>query len=487
MKEKKHASAPWRRWRYGGLSTLTLLLLFAALLAVNLFASRLEKENGWRIDLSFNGITTQSEETREALSQLTSPVHIYALFPKGEEDAPLMELLDRYAAVCPQVTWEQTDPALNPGLIARFSGGTETVDSDSLIVTCEDTGRYRILSPADFVSLTLDEETGNYTYAGYTYERALTGAITYVTQDQIPRAVILQGHGELDGDTLSAFDALLTENHYEVVYQSLADADYTPDPAELLIFFSPMRDLSDAELAKAADFAARGGSFLFTCDYSDPIDQMPNYAALLRSYGFIPLDGIVVADREDANSYYNNIRIDLIPTMLTTDVTLDLVSSGADTLLLTGSRAFETPQETDRNLIASPVLQSGESAYLKSVRGDLTSLEQQEGDLTGPFTLALQARRVTEEGYVSRAFIFGSASLLTNEQIYAMTDSRELVIRVAAFLLDADASGLKIAAKNAVRPALSVRGNQLGSLIVTALPLIVLFAALCVLWPRRNR
>ncbi len=487
MIRKKGKAPASGRGRYRGLSTLLLLLFLGLLLSVNLVVTRLENQHGWRTDFSFNGITTQSQDTLRVLSELEKPVHIYALFPRGEEDVALMELLNRYAAASPLITWEQTDPALNPALLTRFSEGSDAVTSDSLIVWCESTGRRKILSPADFVSLTLDEETGNYTYAGYTYERALTGAIVHVTRDRIPRVVIMQGHGELDGETLSAFDALLSDNYYEVDYQELSDATYVPSPEDLLVFFSPMRDLTAPELEKALAFASAGGSFLFTCDYSDPVASMPNYASLLRSYGFLPLEGIVVADTEDKNSYYNNIRIDLIPTMLSTDVTAELVSSGADTVLLAGTRAFETPSGSDRNLMVLPVLRSGETAYLKLLRGEMTTLDRTEEDASGPFSLALQARRVTGDGFISRAFIFGSASLLTDQQLYAMTDSRELIIRVLEYLLNADSTGLNIMARDAMRPGLSARGNGPGALIVTGMPLLVLFAALVILLPRRNR
>lgn len=475
------------RWKKRGLNTGMLLLMICAALAVNLCLTGLENRYGWRADYSFNGITTQSETTKAVLRELACPVHIYALFTKGQEDAPLMELLDRYAASSDMVTWEQSDPSLNPALLTRFSTGTDSVSADSLIVWCETTGRWRILSPAEFVSLSMDPETGTYSYAGYTYERAITSALVYVTREEIPRVTILQGHGELDGETLKAFDSLLTENHYEVVYRELSDADFVPDPSGLLVFFSPMRDITETELQKLNTFTNQGGSLLITCDYTDPVDEMPNYAALLRSYGFVPLDGIVVADAADADSYYNNIRIDLIPEMRSTDVTMDLVASGADTVLMPGSRAFEQPGETDRNLMLFSVLESGESAYLKRLSADLTSLEKTEEDPAGPFSLALQAQRMTDGGYVSRAFICGSSGMLTGEQIYAMTDTRALILRMAEYLTGQSASSLNIMARSAVRPALSARSNGLGALIVTVLPLAVLLAAGIVLIRRRNR
>ena len=470
-----------------GAGTGMLILLILALAGLNIGMTEMEKRKGWRTDFSFNGITTQSETTRQVLAELKYPVHIYAMFSKGQEDAPLMELLDRYAAASDKVTWEQADPSLNPALLTHFSRETETVTADSLIVYCADTERWQILTPAEFISLSMDTETGTYSYAGYTYERAITNALVHVTREEIPRVVILQGHGELDGETLSAFDALLTDNHYEVVYQTLSDAEYTPDPKELLVFFSPLRDLTDAETEKIRRFIDQGGCILFTCDYTDPVDSMPNYAALLRSYGFIPKDGIVIADREDVNSYYNNLRIDLIPEMKSTDVTMDLVASGADTVLLPGCRAFETPGETDRNLNVFTVLESGKSAYLKRLSADMTSVEKEEDDETGPFALALQAQRITTGGYVSRAFICGSSGMMTEEQIYAMTDVRQLIIRMTEYLTGESNSGLEITARNAIRPGLSLKGNGMGSVIVTVLPLSVLLITAVVLIRRRNR
>jgi len=464
-----------------------LLLGMTAALTVGCAAiSSLEKSNGWRLDYSFNGITTQSEATRRAVSSLTRPVHIYAMFSKGQEDAPLMELLDRYQASSPLITWEQADPGLNPALVTRFSRTDDPVTMDSLIVFCEETGRWRILSPTDFVTLSMDEASGTYTYAGYSYERAITSALLFVTREKIPRVVLLQGHGELDGETLHAFDRFLTQNHYEVVYQDLSAAEYVPDPSELLVFFSPMRDLSQEELARLQRYLDQGGKLLLTCDYTDPVDQMPNYASLLRSFGFLPREGIVIADREDPDSYYNQMRVHLIPRMLLTNITADLVASGADTVLLPGCRAFEAPGETDRNLTVLPVLQSGDTAYLKKLSSGMTNVEKAEGDETGPFVLALQAQRVTEAGNICRAFILGSSGMLTEEQIYAMTDVQQLMIRILEYLTGESSISLDIMTRSAVRPGLSARSNTLGSFLVTMLPVCVLFAALAVLLRRKN-
>ncbi len=490
-KQKRERIPFWRnpRLRYGSFSVLVICLLIGGLVALNFAMTALEKKNGWRVDYSFNAVTTQSETTLDVLAQLEHPVHIYALYTKGQEDAQLLELLDRYAAASDLVTWEQTDASLNPGLLTKFRGTTsdETVSNDSLIVYCEETNRWRILSPLDFLSLSLNYDEGQYEIAGLKYESELTSAIVYVTRETIPRVCILQGHGELDESGTSTLKTLLESNNFSVEYISLLDSDTELTSDDLLMILSPVRDLMDTELTKITEFIGKGGNILFTCDYTDPVEDMPNYSALLRSYGINPLKGIVVASEEESDTYYDNVRINLIPTMQSTDMTLDLVQSKADTLLLTGCRAFETPEESDQNLDVSVLLTSGYKAYLRDLSTGNLSLSQEADDAIGPFALALQCRRVTTDGYISKAVVLGCSTLLTSSQVQAMTDAQEFIVTTVQYLANGAAIDLGIMAKAAVRPQLSVRATTLGSVILVTLPLLVVAVAIAVLLPRRRK
>lgn len=467
---------------------LALVIFLTVLVLLCLTADRLEKKHGLRVDCSFNAVTTQSEKTLEILAELDKPVHIYALFTKGQEDAPLMELLDRYASASPLVTWEHADVNLNPSLTARFGGDTQetAITNDSVIVSCDTTGRYRVLSPADFVSLSLDYENGVYEIAGLTYESSLTSAIRYVSVDEVPVIRFLTGHGELTREEAAAYADLLERNQYETADLNLLETEPDPDD-RLIVILSPQRDLMDSELKQLTAFADRGGSFLFTADYQDHLENMPNYTALLRAYGILPLEGIVVAAADEPDTFYENYRIDLLPEMCPTDVTLQLIETGASTMLLAGSRAFETPGDTDRNLTAMEMLRSGEGAYLKQVNDNSFSLEKKEGDLTGPFSLAIEARRTTAGGFISRAVALGSSPLLTSEQLMTMTDDQEFLMRVTEYLQDTAASDLGIMARLALRPALSARSTAAGSILLVALPVAVLVAGIAVLYPRRRR
>ena len=472
------------RFRYGSLSTALLCVAIALLFALNGLFTALEKQHGWRVDFSFNSITSHSKTTERLLSELDTPVHIYALYERGNEDLQLFELLNRYSAASPLVTWEQAALSLNPGLLQRFSGATSdnAVTSDSLVVYCEATDRFRVLDYDDLLALSIDYEAGTYSYAGVTYESAITSAIAYVTQEVIPVVYFVQGHDELDEHSTAVLADFLRGNHYDVRYAKLADMPLTPD--DLLVFLSPVRDLTASELGIVTAFASQGGSLLFACDFSDPIASMPHYQSLLRSYGFLPKEGVVVAGAEDKSAYFEGNRIVLLPQMQPTDVTLDLMLNGRTTLILSSARAFEIPESTDNRLTVTPMLLSGEGSYLLSAAS--TSLSKPDGAEEGPFALALEAYRFSDTGDVSRAAIIGSTAALTSEYYYSISHAQEFIIRTMEYLVDASASTIDIMARAAVRPGLSAEALSMGSMLLVALPLAVLAAALFILYPRRH-
>lgn len=479
-KKEKHRTG---KWKYGSVSALMLAMVLIAVAALNAGIYALEKNKGWSVDLSFNGVLSQSAETKKVLEKLDTPVEIYALFRRSDEAdfspiAEIEELLDKYAASSNLITWKQVDPTLDPMLIEQFTTDKVAPGQNNLIVRCEKTGRFRVVGGENLMSTGYDEETGTFQRSLQNYESGITNAIDYVSRERIPQVVILQGHGEFTADNLQYFQTLLEKNQYEVVYQDLNDSEYTPDPDDLLIFFCPRMDLNDDELKTLAEFEAKGGSFLFVSDYIDQNNSKPNYETLLRSYGFVPRKGLVVADVNAPETYFNSRMVyNLIPEICSTDLTIGMLAAGNDLLVLAQTTAFEEPEEADRNLSVETVLRSGETSVLKG---------SDEGDQTGAFPLALQARRVTAEGFVSRAFIIGDSAVLTDGTLYTQTDNMNFTVMVMDYLQSTDGSDIQISPKEISRPGLKTGSASLGSILLIALPLSALFAALLVLGPRKN-
>ena len=480
MAKEKHRTG---KLKYGSVSALMLAMVLIALIALNAGIYALEKNKGWRIDLSFNGILSQSADTKAVIESLDKPVEIYALFRKASEREwpELQELLDKYAAASDRITWKQVDPMVDQLLVNRFSTDNAVPVEGNLIVWCEQTNRFRIVGGEDFIGQGFDIETGELVYENLTFESSITSAIAYVVKDRVAKAVIMQGHDEYQLEFLTDFQNLLEANQFEVVYQDLKEEGYTPNPEDLLIFFDPLKDLTETELKTLTEFAGKGGSFLFACDTDVSMDNMPRYMTLLRSYGFEPLDGLVRADPLDKNSYYESNQYFLLPVMCSTDITMDLVGLGRDYLIIPETRAFAEPEEGDRNLSVSVVLRSADTAIRQIDRTNIAP------SVTDGYPLALEARRITTESYVSRAFIIGCGEVLISKSLYSVTHCQELTVNVMEFLLQNDGTGLNITPKDAARPGLKTESLSLGSILLIALPLSVLFAALLVLGPRKNR
>lgn len=477
------------RFRYGTVSGVLLVLGIAVVLLLNVFAASFEEKHALRVDYSFNALTTQSETTKQILAALDKPVHIYALCKKGEEDLPLMELLRRYGAQSDLITWEQVDISLNPGLLEKFRSASaqDVLTNNEVVVWCEATDRFRVLSESDFVTLSYNYNAGVYELGGLRYESALTGAIRYVTQDTVSRVMMLQGHGELDEGGTALFAELLTDNQLDVYYFTLDSKEAQLQPGDLLCILSPQKDLTDREMEEIGAFIRGGGACLFTCDYSDPLSKMTNYAGLLRSYGFAPLEGMVIADSADKGSYYNQNRLYLRPNMQLTELTQPLWSANLTSLVLAGSRAFELPDLTDSALSCAATLTSGDTSYLRRLSKNSTSLEKDENDEEGPFALALESTHFTETGDVTRAAVLGCSTLLTSEELYAMTDSQEYILRTVRYLLGDESSDLGIMAKAAVRPQLRGEAAGVGAFVVVVMPMLVVGLAVVMLWPRRKK
>ncbi|HPS82348.1 MAG TPA: Gldg family protein, partial [Candidatus Limiplasma sp.] len=473
------------KWRHGTYGLLVLAVLIAVGVLLNIGVKNLEDTYGWKQDFSFNGYTTTGEETRKVVATLQSPIDLYLLYQNGEMDSQLYEVLARYQLLSDNIRVEPTDIAKNPGLLSRFQSDVKTtLDADSVVVSCEATGRYKVLSYDDFVTQGYNVEKGTFEIAGLAYEKKLTEALVYVTQTDIPVVGILQGHGELTPDALSNLTDFLQSNNYDHKAVDLLAGD-TLDGIDLLMIADPQKDFTADELQTIQNFALAGGSLFVTRDYTDPMD-LPNYMSLLKNYGVVPLSGVVVAGEEDQGSYYGE-RIYLLPYFNQMDMTQPLISGSMDVLLLAGACAFETPAQTDSALSAATVLKSGAHAYLRDPNDGTGSIDYQEGDRKGEMSLAILSGRMHPNGNVSRMFAIGNSTVFTDEYIYQRTFNEEFILQLMGELLPQKTVSLDIMAKSAFHPGLTAGSQTAGIALLVAVPMLLLLAGILVLGPRRSR
>ncbi len=320
---------------------------------------------------------------------------------------------------------------------------------------------------------------------GLAYEKKITEAIAYTVQDEVPVVGFLQGHGELSESQMSAFIEFLESNHYDTAQINLLMGD-SLDAVDMIVIAGLQKDLAQEEVEMIDAFCQEGGSMIVMRDYGDAYDSVPTYLAMLRSFGIRPLEGIVVADENDTQSYYQE-PIYLMPYMTELDMTLSLIASGMDVLLLTSSSAFEDPDEPTSEMTTSAVLVSGDNSYLRNVFDGESTIDQQPTDPVGTFNLALYTHRMHANGNISRVFAIGNSSIFTDSYIYERTFNQEFFVSLLNEFLPQKTLSLDIVASDAFRPALQVGSLTAGITILVSIPVLVLLLSLFVLIPRKNR
>ena len=474
-----------RALRCGAVSAALTAAVAALILLIGAGADALESRFALRADFSFNGVTTQSAVTDAVLAQLDKDVRIYAVVPADGGDATLLSLLERYGARSRHIVWSRESLLKNPVLQNQFAdlSGDRQVTDDCLIVTCPQTGRTRILNENDYYVYSYNMDSGAFDEAYFTYEKSLTEAVLYVSQDEIPRIQVLSGHGELTQSDVAALEDTLVTANYEIRRVNLSAGDALDAKSPLMIL-SPRYDLSEEDLAALERFANQGGSFFVAVQYADPTD-LSRFNALLRAYGIEMLPGLVIAQESDSGSYYADQPVYLMPYMQETDVTAPLLSAGKDILLLGGARAFQLPALAPEGVQRTPLLLTGE-AYIRLFTDGLDDISKQPGDQEGVFPVAVWSDRMSEEGRVSRLFIVGNVSMFVDYWVQNSTDANAFLLQMLRSLQGEDPVNLNILPKTALRQGLSLGSLTPAVIAAVMLPLLVLLAALLVLLPRKN-
>lgn len=474
-----------RIFRCGGLSAALTAAAAILVLLLGALADGLEEKFSLTADVSFNGATTQGEITDSVLRGLDKDVRIYAVVPSDGGDETLLSLLERYAAKSGHIAWTKESLTRNPVLQTRFAdvAGDRGVTDDCVIVTCAQTGRTRILNENDYYIYSYNLDTGTFDEAYFTYEKSLTEAILYVSQDEIPLIQILAGHGELTQADTAALESTLVTANYEVRRVNLAAGD-TLAPDSPLLILSPRFDLSAQDMETLTAFAAQGGSFFVAVQYADPAD-LSNFNALLRSYGVEMYPGLVLAKESDTASYYADTPVYLMPFMQQTPVSAPLIAAGKNILLLAGARAFRLPESRPEGVAAEPVLLTGQ-AYIRHFEDGLSLSQQQPGDEEGVFPLAVWADKMDEDGRVSHLFAVGNVSMFLDYWVQNSTDANVFLLQMIRSLQGKDTVDLDIMPKTALRQGLSLGSVTPAVIAAAMLPLLVLLAALLVLLPRKN-
>ncbi len=292
----------------------TALALLAALLlniGATLLPSHLMLINATGMD-----VFALSGKTLDVLRELDTDVTVTYFCAGGKRatDRDLYAFLESYARESDRIQLRIVDTEKDPSAGARY--GRKTVTDHSLAVESAD--RYYMI---DYDALThyynaelkqtISKADYDYCLRAYEYylqngtrgsynqgvveygaqlnayaskttayfdgDAMLLNAILYVSSPNVP-TVCLFGDAL---DALEPFVAYLTARGY--FFQTLASLKALPKDCDLLLLYSPAKDLTDDEVAEVTAFAESGGDILLAT--SSSADEMPNLSSVTALYG----------------------------------------------------------------------------------------------------------------------------------------------------------------------------------------------------------
>ena len=358
----------------GSYSLMLTAVVLALLIVVNILVSVLPTSLT-KYDISSAKLYSITSNTKAVVNALQEDVTIYWIVQADQEDQIIENLLGKYESLSEHISVVKKNPDVYPTFAQQYTD--ETVANNSLVVECGDRSRY---IGYDDIYLT---ETNMYSYSystSFDGEGAITSAIDYVVNGELPQIYLLEGHGE--AELPSTFSQQLERENMELSSLSLLTVDAIPEEADCIMIYSPASDISDEEADMLRDYVSEGGKLMVM---AGPVEEgtLENLYSLLSDYGVTPVDGIVVeGDREH---YAFQAPFALMPDMAETDLTSSLIEERYYPILPL-AQGLDTSGATSQ---ITELLTTSETAFSKVSGYDMSTYEKEEGDIDGPFAVAL--------------------------------------------------------------------------------------------------
>ncbi len=375
--KKFFASFRTKGTRVGGYSVLATVIVLAVLVFVNIIANRLPSKLT-EYDLTRSDLFDLSEETEKIIKNAEQDITVYWLVSSGAEDKTIHTLLNRYSDLSDRFHVEVIDPDRYPSFLKDHNLGT-IINNSLLIVSGE---RERYVSN-DTIFLQLENySTGAYD-TEFDGEGAITTAVNYVLNGKTLKIYATIDHGEtiLDDTYLSA----LGRSNHEVIDLSLMSAEI-PGDCDLILINNPSKDFTADEVKEIEAYVDNGGKLLLITMPSE--GEIPNLTELSAHYGLSETEGVII----EGNPDYYAARYGayaLVPELIKHEITQPLIDAGYPVFFPISAGIGKTEESAGLKYTYTDLLTTTNMSFSKIAGYNMQTYEKEEGDIAGPFTIAM--------------------------------------------------------------------------------------------------
>lgn len=457
----------------GSYSLAITAVVLAILVVVNIFASALPSSLT-KYDISSSKLYSITSNTKVVVNALDQDVTIYWIVQSGEEDDVIENLLSKYESLSDHIAVVKKNPDVYPTFAEQYTD--ETVQNNSLIVECGDKSRFIGLD--DIYIGEVNMYTGTYNATDFDGEGAITSAIDYVTSEEYPQVYVLEGHGEAELPT--GFAEQIEKENMQTSQLSLLTVDEIPEEADCIVIYAPSSDISAEEKDMLADYVSSGGKLLVMAGaVEDGI--LENLYSLLSDYGVTANEGVVVdSDREH---YAFGMPYILLPDIASSEITDSLIEENYYAIMPI-SLGLTVDGDSYKGTVTE-LLTTSYASFSKAAGYNLSTYEWEEGDIEGPFALAVSV----EDNSGGQIYWFTSDEFLSEMyNAYSSGANMDLAMNALSDLIG-ESEAMAIRSKSLNYNYLTISDSTsslLKVLMIGVFPLAYLGVGICVILRRKK-
>ena len=465
--------------KHGSYSIAMTALVIAIVVILNLVIQEIPSKYR-EFDLSSQKLYTIGEQTEKILKNLKKDVNLYYIAQDGTESNDIEKLLEKYEEGSKHIKVEKKDPAVYPKFASQYT--SEQLSNNSIIVECGE--KNKVVDYQDMYETTVNYQTYSQQVTGFDGEGQLTSAINYVVSEDMPVLYTLTGHDELSMS--ESMKETIQKSNIEIRDLNLLTEEAVPEDTECLFIFSPKTDIAEDEAKKIISYLENGGKAIILSDYTEI--EMPNFNSVLENYGVQTENGIILEGDQDhyiaQNQYY------LLPNIESHEINSNLSSKSKYVLtaLSPGIKSLENVRDTIK---IDSILTTSDSAYQKTDLENMETTEKEDGDLEGPFPLAVSITEDLGDDKKTQIVYFASSAIF-NDQMNATVSGAnyELLSSSLSWLCGTEEdSSISIPSKSYDMTALMVPSSDASfwSIFVTAVVPVTILLVGFGIWLKRRK
>ena len=213
-----------------------------------------------------------------------------------------------------------------------------------------------------------------------------------MTSDDLPKLYMLTGHGESALST--SFQTAVEKQNVETEELSLLTVEGVPKDADALFINAPTSDISEAERDAILEYLQSGGRLILITGPLQDGTELTNLEAVMEYYGVSAVDGIVVEGSQ--SNYIFPSPVNLLPEYGSHEITSPL-SSGGYYMCLPLAQGLAV-SDTGRDTVSvTQLLTTSDDAFSKLSGYSMSTYEFEDGDIEGPFALAVAVTETLDD------------------------------------------------------------------------------------------